>query len=271
MSAEMAGFLTGILLIVLACLIMVARNETATSRVRRRVMHGKMRAAWRPFVAGIGAFAGLLIVVTSPMTLIVGVPVAGIAYLFVRQQLHSRELARYERLLPYTLDAVARSMRSGAGLLVAIEEAGNDIDGVVARDMAKIARRVRHGNNLTDALHDWMQERPLTSVRLAATSMVLALKTGAAQAEVIDRVVLTVRQSLNATASARTHATQARASMWALTLMPVLFTGPMLIFDGATRSFLLHSYAGIAVLSCGLLLDSLGALWMSRLTKRALS
>ncbi len=270
MSPEIAGAFAGSSILLCAALVTKARRISRAYKVRSRgVINQSRKVSLRWTGIGVGVVLIAIVLLTSPFAAIVIVPVGGIIVLFTRQQLNAREVARYERQLPHALDAIARSMRSGAGLLIAIQEAGHDLESVVAQDLACIAQQVRLGHNLSDALHDWSERRTLQSVQLASASLSLAIKTGAAQAEVIDGVVATVRQSLSASASARTHATQARASMWALTGMPVMFTVPMTVLDAATRNFLLHTVAGVMVLSAGLALDGLGALWMSRLMHRA--
>lgn len=272
MTSVATGVIAAIAVVLFTVAAVASRRAVLQTRARVRVAQGKSsrlskQAIWIPTVIAVAA----VIAFSSPLLLVVLAPMSAVAFTFVKQQMKARQLARYERSLPYVLDAIARSMRSGAGLLIAIEEAGNDLDGDVAADVASVATRACRGDDLSDSLRTWARERPVVSVELATTSMVLALKTGVAHAEVVDRVALTVRQSLNAAALAKTHATQARASMWALIVMPALFTGPMLVFDDGIRQFLLHSKFGISVLVAGIVLDALGALWMSRLTQRALS
>ena len=174
--------------------------------------------------------------------------------------------ARLQAALPAALEAVARSLRSGAGLRAAIREAGAATPGVLGVDLTHVARTAE-AVGIVAALEAWAEARPLPGVRLAVAALCLGAETGGAQARAIDGVAVTLRQRLSVAAEARALASQARASAAVIALSPLVFCGLTSATDSRVAAFLFRSGAGAAVLTAGLVLDIAGALWMARLTR----
>lgn len=250
-----------------AVALRAATVQVTVVRARRRTGGSRLSARIPVCVAAlvpVGLFA-----TEFPKLLVVLIPAVAVAVPLARTSIAARARRRYQRELPEVMEHVAGGIRSGAGLLIAIENAAETLTGPVARDMAIIGAEVRHGRSLEQALIGWAARVKSQEVRLVASSLSLAHRSGAAHGRVIDAVVQTLRRSMNASAIARTHATQSRASAWALSLMPIVFTGTMAVADSNVRAFLFDTWPGVTVLAVGLLLDGLGALWMARLVQRA--
>lgn len=176
-----------------------------------------------------------------------------------------RRAARYEAALPVALEAVARSLRSGAVLKGALEEAAAT-NGVLGADLLDVVRSAGVVG-LAAALEEWRDRRPLAGVRLAVAALSLGVETGGAQARAVDGVATTLRQRLAVAAEARALAAQARASAAVIAVAPLAFSALASSTDPRVAAFLFRSGAGVAVLAAGLLLDALGAIWMARLTR----
>ncbi len=179
-----------------------------------------------------------------------------------------RRLNAYEQSLPIALDSVARSLRSGAGMHIALAEAGETGAGV---DLRRVARETHSGVGLTEALDGWAQRVPTPSVKLCADSLVLAIEAGGSNARAVEQVVATLRQHLSAGEAVKTAATEARVSAGLLVVLPVLVSIPVLVTNSGAQQFMFHHPVGVGLLMLGLSLDGLGALWMHRLVKRATS
>lgn len=176
---------------------------------------------------------------------------------------------RLEAGLPAALEAVARSLRSGASLRQAIEEAGAATPGVLGRELAAVARQAAHGASLTAALEALAQRRPTPGVRLAVAALCLGVETGGAQARAVDGVATTLRDRLGVAAEVRALSSQARMSALVIGLAPLAFAGFAVTTDPRTGQFLFHTPAGIALVVVGVTLDGLGWLWMQRLARVA--
>lgn len=184
--------------------------------------------------------------------------------------------ARLEQAIPATLEAVARSLRSGASLRQAVEEVGDTSKAaanskrrgtVLSAELARAAAEAAHGASLVSALEGVAARRPIPGVRLGVAALCLGAETGGAQARAVDGVAATVRERLAVIAELRALASQARISALVIGLAPIGFGGFAAATDPRTAQFMLHTPAGLAMLSVGLTLDGLGWLWMQRLAK----
>jgi tight adherence protein B len=221
---------------------------------------------WHAWVAAAAAFPVIAFVRAGTGLAVLTLATAAVVPFLGWRANRGRRDARVEAALPLALEAVARSLRSGAALRGAVAEAAMSAPGVLATDLARAARAAE-AVGVVDALERWGRHRPLPGVRLAVAALCLGAETGGAQARAIDGVAATLRQRLVVAAEARSLASQARASAAVIALAPIGFCGLASTADQRVGAFLFQSGAGLAVLTVGLLLDGLGALWMARLTR----
>ena len=200
-----------------------------------------------------------------------GVAAAGLLAgpLLVVRTRRGRADARLEQALPGALEAVARSLRSGASLRQAVEEAGSasGTGRVLAGELSRAAAEAAHGASLVTALEAVGARRPLPGVRLGVAALCLGAETGGAQARAVDGVAATVRERLAVSAELRALSSQARISALVIGLAPLGFGAFAAATDPRTSEFLLHTPAGLVLLVTGLILDALGWLWMQHLAK----
>ncbi len=211
-------------------------------------------------VAFVGAVPAFVLVLVE----IIAVPAT---YKYLRQ----RERDLYEASVPLALDAMAASLRSGAGLVVAMHDVSSSQVGMSGRDFALMCREIDKGRRVVEALDAWATRRPLRCVRLTAAAMALAVETGGAQAKALDGVAATVRQRLDARTRAKTAATESKASAFALTILPAVISGPVLVLSADARYFMFHTSVGATTFVVGVLLDVIGAFVMAQMIRRSFS
>lgn len=228
--------------------------------------------AWTAWLGVLGAGTLLALAAGGPglAGLAIVALVAGPA-LVVRSR-RGRADTRIEQALPLALEAVARSLRSGASLRQAVEEAGRGTAGAgraLAAELSRAAAEAAQGASLVAALEAVATRRPLPGVRLGVAALCLGAETGGAQARAVDGVAATVRERLAVAAELKALSSQARMSALVIGLAPVGFGGFAAATDPRTAQFMFHTPAGLALLAGGLVLDTLGWLWMQRLAKVA--
>lgn len=176
---------------------------------------------------------------------------------------------RYDQGLPDVVEAVARSLRSGASLRRALADAAGAVPGPVADDLGRATAAAEAGVPLAAALEEWAQARPRPDVLLVVASFALAIETGGAAAGAVDGVAATLRRRHAARAEAVALGAQARASAVVLTGAPLAFALVAVAGGGGPARFLLGTPPGLACLAAGLGLDLLGGWWMARITRLA--
>lgn len=217
-------------------------------------------AAAAACLALTGSLGGALVMATA---LIVAPVVAGSA----GRRRDQREL---EAALPDALDAVARSLRTGASLPGALAEAATSpAAGPVAVEWAGAAAAATAGVPVRDALAALVERRPIVPVRLAVAALSLAADAGGAPSQAVEQVAATLRDRAALAREVRALASQARASALVIAVAPVGFTALAGMADSKVLGFLLGSATGGACLALGLALDAAAAWWMARITRAA--
>jgi len=179
--------------------------------------------------------------------------------------LGDRRDRRIEGRLPEALEAVARALRSGASLRLALAEATPAVPGALGRDLRSVVAAAEAGVPLAAALDGWVDRRPLPGVRLAVATLGLGVEAGGARARALDGVAATLRGRLAVAAEVRALSSQARLSGLVIALSPIAFSALSTATDRQTAAFLFRTPLGLGCLLLGLGLDALAAAWMVRL------
>ncbi len=180
--------------------------------------------------------------------------------------LRGRNDAAYDVKLASALDALGRSVRSGASLPHAVAEASTSVRGGVAGDLARVAASAARGQPFADALSEWRSGRDRPSVRLSVGALALATQTGGPPARVIEEVAAAIRVRQQVAGEAHALAAQARLSAVVVGLSPLGFMAVMFITDPRTIRTLFATPIGLTCLAAGLTLDAIGAAWMHRMS-----
>ncbi len=289
-----AALAVGLAVLVIGAALRVALRVSARSRVRRRLPRtpGATERGLRPIPAPVWFVRALddaaiwiepaavwtatatgvcLLTVVGAMVggpalaLLAGAAGAGgVAVILVSRR--GRAATLLEAALPGALEAVARSLRSGASLRAAVAEAAAATDGVLGSELARVESDSRRGVPLVVALDALAVRLPLPGVRLAVAALALGVETGGAQARAVDGVATTLRDRIAAGAEGRALAAQTRASVWVIAISPAAFCAFAVTTDPRTARFFFRSAPGLTFLALGLVLDGAGALWMRRLS-----
>jgi tight adherence protein B len=180
-----------------------------------------------------------------------------------------RRRAQRDAQLPELLDRLAASLRGGesaSAALVALD-GSLPLPEPLATELRPVVEALRHGAGIQVALAGWAGS-PTSSaeVRLVAAALSLGTGVGGEVARAVDRTAATLRERQELRGEVRALATQARASAAVLALAPLAFAGLVATIEPAATTFLVASPVGWACLGGGLVLELVGAVWMSRIT-----
>jgi len=164
------------------------------------------------------------------------------------------------------LEAVARSLRSGASLVTALEHAASTRRGCAADELDGALVIVRNGASLDSALDVWAAGMdPARTV--AGAALALGAQLGGARARALDDAALGLRDRAALTGEIRALTSQARASAAVMVLAPVAFAFFGWFADAGVTS-VFTTPLGAACVVGGLALDAAGAWWMAVWTRR---
>lgn len=240
------------------------RLERALVRADVNWAVGAVASVW---AGGIVAMATLSWAVGGPTLAALGAGFAAVLPGAILRACRDRADVRLEAALGPALEAVARSVRSGAGLAQAVEEAATAAPALLAGDLRLLTGSVRRGMGFVEALERWPISRPLPGVRLAAAAIALAAESGGPPGQPLDGVASSLQERAALRRETRALASQARLSAAVIVVAPLAFALLAAGIDSTTARFLLTTPAGQLCLAVGVALDAIGALWMHRITK----
>jgi tight adherence protein B len=172
--------------------------------------------------------------------------------------------------LPAALEEVARRLRSGSSLQAALALAAPTVDGPLRWQWERVIADVEAGVHLPVALDGWAHRVPVPDVRLAVAAFTLGADVGGRRAAAIESVAMTLHERAALTRDVSAHATSARLSAAVLVVAPLVFSLSMVAIDPRTRAVLIGSSLGWSCVAGGIVLDGVGAWWMSRVLRGAL-
>ena len=184
----------------------------------------------------------------------------------LRRLQRPRAVRQLERSLPGALEGMARSVRSGASVRQAVEEAGQTVAGPLGAELRSVGDELRAGAPLASTLDALATRTGLPGVRLAVAALLLGNEWGGAVARGLDGVAATLRDHLAVADEIRALGAQARMSALVISVAPVGFGAFAAATDPRTATFLFRTPLGLAFVAAGVLLDSAGWIWMRRLS-----
>ena len=181
----------------------------------------------------------------------------------VRRLVDDHRGAAIDRAVPDRLDRVVRRLRTGDTLPTAIAGLGieDEVVGSLAADLGR-------GRSLVGSVGRWRAADPRPNRRLAAVALELTADAGGASAPVLDGVAESLRDRVALEREVTALSSQARASAALLVIAPLAFAFLAGSVDRRILATLFGTPIGWACVVLGIILDGLGALWMSRLLRR---
>lgn len=160
------------------------------------------------------------------------------------QQKLARKRRKFGEQLPDNLEVIAAALRAGHSLIGSLSAVVETASEPSYSEFRRVVAEEQLGVPLEEALNAVvvrMDSRDLDQVALVAR---LQRETGSSAAEVIERVIETVRSRQDLRRLVRTLTTQGRLSRWVLTALPVVLALALPLLNPGYLDPLLHKTSG---------------------------
>lgn len=181
--------------------------------------------------------------------------------------LGARRRHQFDDQVPDTLQMLAGGLRAGHSLLRAVDAAAQESQPPMSEELSRILNETRIGRDLGESLSDVARRTQSEDFAAIAQAIEIHREVGGDLAEVLDHLGDTVRDRNQVRGQIR--ALSAEGKMSALVLMSL----PVLMFLGLTTLNALYAkvfyttFPGYAMIAAGLVLLTLGGLWLKSLVK----
>jgi tight adherence protein B len=169
--------------------------------------------------------------------------------------------------LPDTLGLIAACLRAGASLVQAVDSVAEEAEQPTATEFQRVVVENRLGRDLSQALREMGQRMECQDLQWAIGAIEVHREVGGDLADVLDRVVDTIRSRNRVFNQIKVLTAEGKLSALILGgLPPVMFLVMSVLNPGYVRELTSRS-AGWALIGMALTLLTVGALWMKRVTR----
>lgn len=214
--------------------------------------------------------AGLLTAVSLGRPLVfgtaVGVALAVAPWWFIGFR-RDKRLRRLEQQFPEALDMIARAMRAGHALSVAIKMCGDELPGPLGPELRELSDEVTLGIPFNDALQGLVNRVPLRDVTFLAVALTVQRETGGNLAELLDKLARLMRERFKLVGDVRVKSAEGRLSAWILGLLPFGMGALLSLLNPDAIALLWTDPAGRTWLVRIAVLMGIGIFWITRIVR----
>jgi tight adherence protein B len=230
------------------------------------------RIAADPPAAGLAVAAALVaagVAVGSPLLAGPAAVAAALAGRIAAPVLGRRRSRRRRADLTALVDALGRSVRSGATLPTALSDARRDrVAPALDPELATVAAEVNAGSTFAAAIDRWSRTAADPDLRLVAGTVAVLAATGGPAGPALDATARTLRARVASAEEVRALSAQANASAVVLVAAPAVVAVVLAAADPRLGTLLVHHPAGALCVSAALALNGAGLWWMQRIIDR---
>ena len=202
-----------------------------------------------PLVAGlIGLFSG-------------AIPI----FYFVRKESVRRK--KFDEQLPEALDFLSRALRAGHGLSIAIGMVGDELPNPIGQEFKTTYEELNFGLAFNDALSNLTARVSSSDLNFFVVAVLIQRETGGNLAELLGVLSNTVRDRLKLMGKVEVLASEGKLSGVLISAMPFVLGLVLSIINPGYTSLLWTTAAGKNVITIGLIMMVIGALWMRKITQ----
>ena len=223
------------------------------------------------YLVGVSLAAGVAALVGGGLggpvlAALLGGVVVTVARAMLTHLVQRRQQAIAEQL-PDTLQILASSLRSGYGLLRAIDMLGDQAPEPTGQEFRRMLVEVRLGRDLDQALRAMARRIGLPDLEWVVQAIEIHREVGGDLAEVLDTVRHTVTEREQVRGQIRALTAQGRLSARILISLPVVMAGLLLMTRPEYMSELTRDPLGWAMIALGVGLTGVGMTWIHRLVR----
>ena len=201
-----------------------------------------------------------------PFGAAVGLTLGALPWWYIGHR-RDKRMQRLEQQFPEALDMIARAMRAGHALTVAIKMCGDEMPSPLGPELRDMSDEVTLGIPFKDALESLTNRVPLRDVSFLAVALTVQRETGGNLAELLDKLAALMRERFKLQGDVRVKSSEGRMSAWILCLLPFGMGALMTFLNPEVTSLLWTDPSGRAWLTRLVVLMAVGIFWITRIVR----
>ena len=190
--------------------------------------------------------------------------VAPLAWVLYRRSVRFR---RFNLLLPDAVDLIARSLRAGQSLPMALVTVADEIADPLGPEFRRSADEMNFGLPFREAMQNLFRRFPLQDLQFLISAILLQRETGGNLAELLDKTAALLRSRIHLQQKVKVYTAQGRMTGAVLIALPfIAFVLLNLVRPGYTAP-LFESDTGLKMVYGTLVSMALGAFFIRRIIR----
>jgi tight adherence protein B len=185
-----------------------------------------------------------------------------LVWLHIRRALRRQAL---NRQLPDALQAISSALRSGFGFNQGMGIVASDLPAPISLEFARALREMNLGAPVEEVLQNMARRMQNLDFDLAVSGILINRQLGGNLAELLDKVVATLRERVRLKAFIRVLTAQQRLSAWIVILVPPVVALVLLFGLGQYMKYLFATRAGQVMLLVAVCMQLLGGYFVRRI------
>lgn len=176
-----------------------------------------------------------------------------------------RRLQRFGQQLPDALRSLSSSLASGSSLVAGLQMLVQYAPAPLAQEFSVVAREVRLGVSLENALQHLMVRMPCPGVRALGGTLMVATQTGGPMSEMLARTATSLVLEYQVQQRAGALMSQGWMQAWVMGSMPVGLTLVLSQMDEKFWPALSQTTVGHVLIGIVVVLEAIGVYWLRRI------
>lgn len=176
-----------------------------------------------------------------------------------------RRRTQIENQLPDGLDMIARTLRTGGGLVGAIDSVVEQMGGALGDELGRTRQEMAAGLGMEDAFQALDRRVKSKDLHIIVTALLVQREVGGNLAEILDNVAGAMRERIRMRQEMEAMVSRQRLSAYMIASVPVIVLVALAVFAGDVTKPLFERDGGRILLGVAGLLEIVGFLTMHRL------
>ncbi|HET7656775.1 MAG TPA: type II secretion system F family protein [Bacillales bacterium] len=185
---------------------------------------------------------------------------------WVKKKQRSR-LTNFNEQLPDMLTTIIGSLRAGFSFSQALMTVIEEADSPMKEEMKTLLKEMQYGSSMESALAELKGRVPSEDLELMIQAILIQRQVGGNLAEVLDKIVQTIRDRNRIQRNIMTLTAQGRLSGLIIGLMPIILGFVLYLIQPSYIGSLFSNQIGIIMLAGGAVSCTIGFILIRKLTK----
>jgi tight adherence protein B len=186
--------------------------------------------------------------------------------IFVHRMKRKR-IAKFSNQLVDGLVLLSNGLRAGFSLQQALEMLVEESDPPISQEFALVLRQYQLGMDIDDALLRCVTRTEDEDLGLAVTAVMITRQVGGNLAEIFDRIVSMIRDRKLLQGKVQALTAQGKLQAVVVALIPYILGAIVMKVNPELMQVMWSTVPGIIALSIVIVLDTIGYLWVVKLTR----